>query len=464
MPVTKNSPRRSSYDLPRWIADPRHESIEAKLVRHINGKKLPKELVVSGPAGTGKTLPILRVLHVAARERPGLRILFLRATRVSLTESVLVTFEEEVLVSDGMERLAGGAGRAHRVSYDYPNGSTIVPAGLDRTPSRVLSTAWDIVYTNECIEIKEEVWETLASRMDRPGRQSLGWLIGDTNPGSPDHWLKKRCDSGRTALWETTHHANPAMHDGRDWTTAGLRYLARLGALTGVRRKRLLDGLWVQGEGIWFDTFDPEVHVTERAEYSPLHKTILAIDTGLRTGAVWFQVVDRDRQIEIHVFDDYFCDGAIEIGQKAYHKAAAILEKCKGRRIDRTVHDPAGMNPEDAGPAAIAEYERAGLRGLEPWPHFPVRDGLELIESFVGGGLDDPPPALFVHPRCKHLINAFGAYRRAKVGEVWLDKPLDPQHPYEEHMDGLRGGLVACFPDGRRPRPLLHYVSGRNLV
>ncbi len=43
------------------------------------------------------------------------------------------------------------------------------------------------------------------------------------NPGHPDHWLKKRADAGVTVLWDTSHEANPAMHDGRDWTEAGRR-------------------------------------------------------------------------------------------------------------------------------------------------------------------------------------------------------------------------------------------------
>lgn len=423
---------------------------------------MPRELVICGPAGTGKTFPILAVIHDLCKRYP-LRVLCLRATRVSLTESVLVTYEEEVLARDGWSRLADGAGRAHRLGYDYPSGATLVPAGLDRNPSRVLSTAWDLVYVNECIEVREEVWETLVTRLGRPGGMpGTGWLIGDTNPGAPDHFIKRRCDEGRATLWDTTHEANPTLHDGWDWTPAGASYLDRLGTLTGVRRKRLLHGLWVQGEGIWFDTFDPEVHVRPDIEYDPRFKTVLAIDTGLRTGAVWFQVIEGDGGTRIHVIDDYFCDGAVRGEIKAYGKALEILAKSRDYRVDRIVHDPAGSHREDAGPSSTGEYERAGLRRLEPWPVFPVRDGLELVESFVGGAADSPPPALFVHPRCTNLINAFGAYRRARVQDQWMDYPADPCHPYEDMMDALRGGLVACFPDGRRPQPAFHrYKPGR---
>ncbi len=434
---------------------------------------MPPELVICGPAGTGKTYPVWAVIHDLCKSYP-LRVLALRATRASLTESVLVTYEEEVLARDGWSHIADGAGRAHRTSYVYPHsGATIVPAGLDRNPSRILSTAWDVISINETIEVKEEIWETLGSRIGRPRpprygvrgdlMPTFGWLWGDTNPGAPDHWLKKRCERGTATLWNTTHKANPAMWDGKGWTLAGLSYLDTLNRLTGIRRKRLLEGLWVQGEGVWFDTFDPSVHVTEKAEYDAKYKTVLAIDTGLRTGAVWFQLREAwDGSTQVYVFADYFADGA-ERDIKAYGKALEILSTTGGRRIDRIVHDPAGTHREDAGPSSIGEFLRAGIQRLEPWPLFSVRNGLDLVESFVGGTTETPPAALFVHPRCTNLVNAFAGYQRKRMNGVWMDEPQDPQHPYEDLMDALRGGLVACFPDGRRPQPKMSRVQARSV-
>jgi hypothetical protein len=438
------------------IQDTRHERIDVRLKRAIESASLPRELVICGPAGTGKTYPIVSVIHDLCKRYP-LRVLLLRATRVSLTESVLVTYEDKVLAADGWRHLADGAGRAHRMSYNYPSGATIVPAGLDRNPSRVLSTEWDLIQVNECIEVKQDVWETLVSRLDRPGRVTehrTGWLIGDTNPGAPDHWLKKRCDAGSAVLWETTHHANPTMYDGLDWTEQGLDYLDGLKKLTGVRRKRLLDGLWVAGEGLWFDTFDPSVHVRESAEFEPLLPVRLAVDSGVHTGAVWFQV---HADTTITVFADYYAEGL-----SAEENARAILDVsdrlCMGR-LDRRFTDPAGGARNPVGPIVTGEYARCGLH-LEHWPLFSVPGGLALIEAFVGGSEDSPPASLFVHPRCTNLISAFGGYQRASKQGQFIDYPIDPQHPYEDVMDALRGGLVATFPEGRRPQPKMartHY-------
>jgi hypothetical protein len=55
------------------------------------------EVVISGPAGTGKSLACLYKLHYCASEVSRVRALILRKTRESLTESALVTFERDVL-------------------------------------------------------------------------------------------------------------------------------------------------------------------------------------------------------------------------------------------------------------------------------------------------------------------------------------------------------------------------------
>lgn len=433
-----------------------HERTDVRLKRAIQTGQMPRELLICGPAGTGKTFPTLSVLHTILRDNSDLRFLLLRATRVSLTESSLVTFEQEILPADGCEQMADGAGRANRHSYQYPNGSEWVIGGLDRNPTKVLSTAWDAVFVNEAIELQQEAWETLTSRMSRPGRDSrLGWMIGDTNPAHPNHWLKTRCDAGSTVLWNTKHEANPLLHDGRNWTAAGLRYLAQLDKLTGPRRKRLRDGLWAQGDGIWFDTFDPDVHVTTLADYVPGLPTYVGIDSGVWTGAVWLQVREQPT-FRVNVIDCYLSESL-----SAERNARAIKARSEPYGLIRRIFtDPAGGSRNPVGPTVIAEYERVGLTPLDRWPLRSVADGLELIMSYLGG--DGNRPEMFVHPRCQKLIDALVSYHRAKRAGQLMDWPEDPQHPAEEMIDSLRGLLCALFPDGRAKPPNLRKIhAGR---
>ena len=69
---------------------------------------------------------------------------------------------------------------------------------------------------------------------------------------------------------------------------------------------------------------------------------------------------------------------------------------------------------------------------------------------------------LTIHPRCRHLILAMQCYSRAKRGTQLMDYAEDPQHPYEDLIDPLCGGLKLEFPEGRTPAPNL--LSSRQYV
>jgi hypothetical protein len=239
------------------------------------------------------------------------------------------------------------------------------------------------------------------------------------------------------------------MHTGHDWTPAGRNYLNRLDRLRGTRRKRYKDGLWVAGEGQWFESFG-EKHVTDAAEFDPRLAVHLAVDSGVHTAAVWFQIRGTGDDARVSVFADFYA-----FNQRPYDNAKAIL--ARGRefypgRFDRGSQDPAGDANSPTGIQVTGEYLRAGLK-LENWPSYPGSrsDGLTLVDSFVS--ID--PPNLIVHSRCKHVIDAFANYKREKRAGQFTDNPVLRQHPYEDVIDALRGGLMHEFNEGRRPKPKL---------
>lgn len=221
-----------------------------------------------------------------------------------------------------------------------------------------------------------------------------------------------------------------------------------------------------RADGTWFSGFDSSLHVSERAEYDPAFPVHLAVDTGVFTGAVFFQVVpvrvaNGPAVEEVRVFADYLAE---DISAEA--NARALLEQarrlCQGR-TDRITTDPAGQSRTTFAVTVISEYERAGLRPMRTWPMGSVADGLVLIESFLNPAAGHSH--LFIHPRCGPMIRAFQGYRRAKRGGQWQDYPEDPQHPDEDLMDALRGGLRAHFPEGRaRPAPVFKRLPARSVL
>src|SRR3990167_5289188 len=75
------------------------------------------EVLISGPAGTGKSRACLEKLHLCASKYPGMRGLMIRKTRESLTQSAMVTFDRFVLPPNGTVRF-----RTAEQEYRYVNG------------------------------------------------------------------------------------------------------------------------------------------------------------------------------------------------------------------------------------------------------------------------------------------------------------------------------------------------------
>lgn len=434
----RGAPRRIKEDLERGTVAPAY--------------------LMAGPAGTGKTFGTLFLFHLLACEFAGSRWLFARKTRESITQSLLPTFENGILGPDGFGPMARQQRRSHRSSYIYPNGSEIVLAGFDK-PEKILSTSYDGAYVNEALEIAEEDHQTLSGRFDRPDHKCPATLyVLDCNPGHPEHWLKKLADDGAKVVHlESKHRDNPGLWARGKWTALGERYMARLDTLTGVWRKRFLAGVWAAGAGVWFSEFDPAENgrdVNLRAEYDPRLEVRLALDPGVHTGAVLFQVAELpDGRAEVRVFADHL-GKELGIGDNVRAIKALAESRCEGR-LDRRSIDPAAGAKTGFGLVTIEEYRRCGL-DCHPWPRRTVLEGLNLLGSFIGAGL-------VVHPRCKHLITAMGNYKRKKVGEQFVDAPEDPQHPYEDLVDALRCGLIDKWPDGRKPDLKLRRKSARDV-
>jgi hypothetical protein len=236
---------------------------------------------------------------------------------------------------------------------------------------------------------------------------------------------------------------------------------------TRLGQQELLAEILEVSDGAWFKSFDPARHVTDAADYDPALPVHLAIDCGVsrHVAAVWFQVrrgrvpvqrtasgwivqTDPTEPETVTVFGDFHREGLFSEAS-----ARAILARgeelpCRGR-FDTVRLDPASSARTGIGPTAYAEFERIfGPRVLGRWPTHRVLDGLDQLEVLLDR------QCLLIHPRCEKLRCAFLTYcRRKNTGGDWLDEPADPQHPHEDLMDALRGGIRDRFPEGRIEQP-----------
>jgi phage terminase large subunit len=237
----------------------------------------------AGPSGTGKSRDILEKMHLLMCKYPGARALVARKTRASLTESAMITLTKFVLPDDDSVHFRTG-----EQEYRYNNGSTVVVGGLDKAV-KVMSSEYDFIYAQEATELTEEDWETLTIRC-RYGVIPFQQVVGDCNPSYPSHWIKLRADRGLGfKMINSRHQDNPVLYDQETGllTPRGEVYLAKLNALTGVRKKRYLEGIWAAAEGMIYTNWDPDRHIIDRFPIPASWNRYWVIDFGYTHPFVW---------------------------------------------------------------------------------------------------------------------------------------------------------------------------------
>jgi len=250
------------------------------------------ECVLHGPAETGKTIAACWKVHIVASKYPKAQIVIARKTQASLYGTVLQTFEK---VIDGSPVTAYGGEKPQW--YDYPNGSRVWVAGLDKA-SKVLSSERDMIYVNQAEDLTADDWETLTTRTT--GRGSViphPQLIGDANPSHAQHPLKLRAESGALTFIQSKHKDNPTLYDPEtgEITPQGKRTMSILESLTGVRKDRLLYGKWTSAEGAIYTEYNFSTHLIDDFEPPISGRYFMSIDFGFTnpfTASLWY--VDHD--------------------------------------------------------------------------------------------------------------------------------------------------------------------------
>lgn len=350
------------------------------------------EVIISGPAETGKTLAALYKLHICACKYPKASIVIARKTLSSTHSTVLVMFREKVL---GDNSPAAPYGGEKPEWYDYPNGARIWLTGMDKS-SKVLSSEHDIIYVNQAEELSLANWETLTTRATgRAGHMPYAQTIGDCNPSGSGHWIVKRSNTGALHLIKSYHKENPALFNQRtgEITEQGQRTMATLEALTGHRRKRLLEGEWASPEGLVYEQFD-EDNVSTAAEYAIGHGPVeLAVDDGFAASPRVILFIQVTEDGTINVFDEIY--HTRHLAETCVNEAVERLQQRAGKNgyVEIAICDPSAVQ-------LIATFRRADIpaRGAK----CGVVEGIKWLSSFVQNA--DAEPKLLVHPRCKNLI------------------------------------------------------------
>ncbi len=427
----------------------KHKVVLRGAVHDLARDATSREVLIDGPAGTGKSMGICLWLVSECMRHQGLRVLLGRKTRESMTQTIMVTLES---VLDMLEIPRPAAARNNITQYRVGS-SEIICQGFD-DPERIKSSEYDLIYVNEATELTEDDWEIALSRLRHNRHPDRQQAIADCNPGPKQHWLMKRVRNERMTRYRSLHIDNPryVLSDGT-WTEDGRRYLQEtLAGLTGIRRKRLLRGEWAGAEGLVYDVFSEKRHVVPAFELpATITHRVRALDFGYAapTAVTWMALLPAG--FEVPQFRAISRTTAI-VYREYYQSFRSIQEVADDVRlasegeeyVGRALIDPAAYNQTAASTRTIAQqYSEAGLP-CRPWPRTSGAGGMNATVAMVRHALERDQ--LLLMDCCPNLIDEFQSWQFKKD----RSGVLDPNERYENGNDHL----LDCVRGWFMTRPL----------
>lgn len=415
------------------------------------------QIIISGPAETGKTLAALHKLDSYAWEYPGFQGAIVRKVRVDMDGSVLQTFKQKVLPEDTPVKTYGGEKPEF---FDYPNGSRIWVGGMDK-PGKVLSSERDAIYVNQAEELTEVDWQTLSTRTTgRASNMPFAQLFGDCNPGSQFHWIKLAESEGRLRLLESRHEDNPTLFDPETGkiTEQGKRSLEALDKLTGVLKERLRYGRWAAAEGIVYDGWDRAIHYIDKP-YTELKSYVAGVDWGFTNpGVISVWGIDSDKRM--YRVCEYYHSKKLVASSSADANDGWWIEKALG--VKREFNPTFLCDPSE--PGYIKTFRNAGLNCIEAFNDISL--GIQNVQQrmkvqadgrarlyIVKGTLRERDADLAkVHkPTCtEEEIEAY-VWPKGSDGKPLKEVPVDDNN---HAMDAMR--YACAYVDGMGRKQVLY--------
>jgi len=383
------------------------------------------EVIIAGPAETGKTRAALEKLDALMWKYPKSQAVMIRKVRSDMFGSCIQTYEDKVLGyrpnhSTPITKYGG-----EKVEfYNYSNDSRIWIAGFDN-PGKALSSERDFAYVNQAEQLTIDDWETLTTRVTgRAGNAPYAQVFGDCNPGPPSHWIKHRFS---LELLHSRHEDNPVLYDREGTITKqGKKTMSVLDALTGTRKERLRFGRWVQAEGVVYPQFDERIHIIDSFDIPRGWRRVLVIDFGLVHPFVcgWW-AIDEDERL-------YLYRQIYMTGRTVHTHAKQITQLNLNETIEQTICDHDAEDRLTLAENGIPNIpaKKDVLRGIGK-----VQDRLVLQPDkrprifFLRNSLVEIDPILAQGRKPTKVEDEFGGY-------IWSNS-IVKEHPVKKDDDGM---------------------------
>ena len=233
-----------------------------------------RQIVVSGPRNTSKSLHILGYWLWLHENVPNFRSLIVRSEMKTIRNTIVPTLNDKLLryplADDRNPFKVYGGTKLDEIVFD--NGGRCVFGGMDNS-EKVLGGSYDFIFYNQAErERNEGHWADLLGCM--AGGRNAEWyvngkpfyqIIGDCNPTDPGHFLYQRKDSDALQWYDFKHQDHPLFYDwGRgEFTERGLETIRDLEDAypPGHLRDRMVYGEWTAASGLVYPLYDAKTQV-----------------------------------------------------------------------------------------------------------------------------------------------------------------------------------------------------------
>lgn len=276
-------------------------------------------------------------------------------------------------------------------------------------------------YVDEITLISEDFWMQLQQRIRVDGVQ----IFATTNPDGPSHWVKRHIVDNAEAnghrVFQFTIHDNP--HVSKDY------YPRLMRELTGLWRRRMIDGEWCVAEGSIYSMWDPARHVVPAADIPPMERVLsLGIDYGSRNNTAGLLIGLAENRL--WVLDEWSPPTATD------GEYSVSLARWLGSRQPAEWRTPEWVFVDPAAASFKLQLRRDGMTNTRDGAH-RVIPGLRTISSLLA------TDRIKVSAACVNLIREIPGYTWDPKATARGEDAPNKQAGNDHFCDALRYGVFS---------------------
>lgn len=260
-------------------------------------------------------------------------------------------------------------------------------------------------YCDEVSLMPERFFNQLLNRMSVAGSK----LYATTNPDTPFHYLYKNflTDENKLASGMVKRY-HMLLDDNPNLDPEYLQFIKS--AYTGMWYKRMIEGQWVNAEGLIYDSFNESMEYETLPTWDYNVDYFVAIDYGTTNPMVFLEIVDTG---DVSYVDrEYYWNSRVEQRQKSDNEYFQDLLKFMGNVDNYTavIIDPSAAS-------FIALLRQNGIVVIEA--DNSVLDGIRLMSTMFNLG------KLKVNKSCTNFLQELAVYQWDETSALkGIEKPV----------------------------------------